>query len=63
MWRISESAPLGEWVEESSPAAPRQLKLEPAYAQIGTWETSSYGLLSQPEIRGFADTIPFDPAD
>jgi hypothetical protein len=63
MWRISESAPLGEWVEESSPAAPRQLKLEPPLAQNGRWEPSSYGLRQDLEPRGFLDTVPFDPND
>lgn len=61
VWRISDRAPLGEWVEpgaeESSPAPAAAWELPPAEAH-GSWLESSMDLLRGVEVRHGDDTMP-----
>ena len=56
VWRITESAPLGEFVD---PAAPRpdQPKDQPEVSR-GGWVVSSFELLHGTEISEGPDTVP-----
>lgn len=56
VWRISKKAPLGEWVNPSSPAAPPREDLPGMSSD--TWVTSSFDLASGAEIGEVTDTIP-----
>ena len=49
VWRISENAPKGEWIDKSSPIAhkPSQDLPEVSY---GTWVMSSYDLLDGTDV-------------
>jgi hypothetical protein len=57
VWRISESAPKGEWVVKSAPANPRPGDDLPEVS-YGTWVTSSYDLLDGTDIKEDPDTLP-----
>lgn len=73
VWRISRSAPMGEWVVvKPAPAAVRQptpFVRQPAPAAApprddlpevysGSWVTSSYDLLSGSDVNEDPDTLP-----
>ena len=49
VWRISESAPMGEWVNKSAPIAPKASKELPEVSS-GTWVKSSYDLLDGTDV-------------
>ena len=53
IWRISESAPMGEWVNEAAPVAPKQ----PDVAH-GPWVRSSHDLLDGADVTEDPDTVP-----
>ncbi|MES2959674.1 MAG: hypothetical protein V4792_15900 [Pseudomonadota bacterium] len=59
VWRISQSAPMGEWVTQKSPpdkpAKPAKDLPEVSY---GSWVTSSYDLLDGTEVIEDPDTLP-----
>lgn len=74
VWRISQSKPLGEWVESvpqaaakpvsavtrrPSPAASNELP-EVSY---GSWVTSSYDLLDGSDVTEDPDTLPGELLD
>jgi hypothetical protein len=65
VWRISRSAPMGEWVvvrpasvvQESAPSVePPRDELPEVYS--GSWVTSSYDLLSGSDVTEDPDTLP-----
>jgi hypothetical protein len=60
VWRISESAPMGEWVKEVAPAAPQPSKDLPDVSS-GTWVTSSYDLLEGTDVT--EDALPAELFD
>jgi len=62
VWRISERAPMGEWVKPSAHvnAKPAEGMSEVAY---GIWVTSSYALLDGADVIEDAGTIPGDLLD
>lgn len=64
VWRISESAPGGEWVEKASAAPPTRGK-KPDLPEVsdGSWVTSSFDLLSGSDVVEVSDTIPGDLFD
>lgn len=63
VWRISKSAPRGEWVEVTvAPAAPVRDDDLPEVS-TGSWVTSSYDLLSGSEVIEDPDTVPGDLFD
>ena len=57
VWRISESAPMGEWVDGAAPVAPKQSKNLPEVSQ-GPWVRSSYDLLDGADVTEDPDTLP-----
>ena len=60
VWRISESAPMGEWVNEVAPAALKPSKDLPEVSS-GTWVMSSYDLLDGTDVT--EDALPGDLFD
>jgi hypothetical protein len=57
VWRISPSAPNGEWVTKAAPVA---AKVDANLPEVsyGTWVTSSYDLLDGADVTEDAGTIP-----
>lgn len=62
VWRISENAPMGEWVVKAAPVVPRASKDLPEVS-YGSWVTSSYDLLDGSEVIEDPDTLPGDLFD
>jgi hypothetical protein len=63
VWRISESAPLGEYVEPDTAApAPVAPKDQPEVS-TGGWILSSFDLLQGTEVNENPDTVPDDLFD
>lgn len=56
MWRITESAPQGEWVDLD--AAPAPAKRDLPEVSSGGWIMSSFDLLSGTEISENPETVP-----
>ena len=56
VWRITESAPLGEFVDPSAPR-PDRPKDQPEVSR-GGWVVSSFELLHGTEISEGPDTVP-----
>lgn len=57
VWRISESAPMGEWVKPRAQVNDKPAKGLPEVS-YGTWVTSSYDLLDGADVIEDPDTIP-----
>lgn len=62
VWRISESAPMGEWVNEAAPVASKPSKDLPEVSH-GHWVRSSYDLLDGADVTEDPDTLPDDLFD
>ena len=63
VWRISESTPMGEWVDlRAAPRVPAP-KTQLPDAQHGTWVRSSYDLLDGIDVDEGQDTVPADLFD
>ena len=63
VWRISQSAPLGEWVDlKARPPKPPQTAL-PEVETSGGWIVSSFDLLRGVEIEESPDTVPMEYFD
>ena len=61
IWRISERAPMGEWVKPGAQITnPAKGLPEVSY---GTWVTSSYDLLDGADVIEDPSTIPGDLLD
>jgi hypothetical protein len=58
VWRISQGAPLGEWVDRSArpPSPPPQTELPEV--STGGWIVSSFDLLRGAEVDTSGDTVP-----
>jgi hypothetical protein len=56
VWRISESAPAGEWVDADSISSQSPPVTKPAELPSGDWLTSSMDLLGGAEVREELDT-------
>jgi hypothetical protein len=63
VWRISESAPMGEWVVLKPEPVVRQPREDLPDVHSGSWVTSSYDLLSGSEVIEGTDTVPGDLLD
>jgi hypothetical protein len=65
VWRISEGAPGGEWVEKAAAAPPPPKCKKPDLPEVsdGSWVTSSFDLLSGSDAVEVSDTIPGDLFD
>ena len=57
VWRVSKSAPMGEWVRPSAHVNAKPAKGLPEVS-YGTWVTSSYDLLDGADVIEDPDTIP-----
>jgi hypothetical protein len=57
VWRISASAPMGEWVVNAPRVIPQPNKDLPEVS-YGTWVTSSYDLLDGADVSDDPDTLP-----
>lgn len=60
VWRISDHAPLGEWVDPNLPPTP---KPEHSDETPGGWRRSTYDLLNGVEIDDNPNTVPDDLFD
>jgi hypothetical protein len=61
VWRISPSAPKGEWVDlvpQANPRATPQADKDLPEVSYGTWVTSSYDLLDGADVSDDPDTLP-----
>ena len=63
VWRISEKAPMGEWVDTSAPPpppppAPPAPKKDLPEVYSGGWVVSSFDLLAGVDISESPDTVP-----
>lgn len=63
VWRISQSAPMGEWVIVSSEPATRQPRNDLTEVTSSSWVTSSWDLLSGSAVIEGPDTVPDDLFD
>jgi hypothetical protein len=65
VWRISQSAPLGEWVDRSAPPprpAPTTSSELPEVS-TGGWIVSSFDLLRGADVDTSGDTVPAELFD
>jgi hypothetical protein len=68
VWRISQRAPLGEWVDLSAPPAPpvkpaaqqERPQEQPDLPEVSTggWVMSSFDLLRGTDVDASGDTVP-----
>lgn len=63
VWRISERAPLGQWVDPSAKAAGRSPAGLPEVLTGGEWLASSFDLLSGLDVSEGRATVPVDLFD
>jgi hypothetical protein len=61
VWRISDHAPLGEWVDPNLPPPPPER--EHTDEAPGGWRRSTYDLLNGVEIDDNPNTVPDDLFD
>lgn len=61
VWRISEAAPLGEWVDKGAPAH-RPPAADAPELTFGSW-FSSFDLLDGASVSEAVDTVPGDLFD
>ena len=60
VWRISESAPMGEWVAKGSPVrTPGPQKS----SSVDTWASSSFDLLNGAQVEEVTDSVSDDLFD
>ena len=58
VWRISESAPMGEWVDPDALPAPRPAAKPPRSDSSGGWIESSMDLLNGADVSEDHDSAP-----
>jgi hypothetical protein len=63
VWRISESTPMGEWVDSGSPSATRPSRKDLPEVSYGSWVTSSFDLLHGTEVIEDDSTVPGELLD
>jgi hypothetical protein len=63
VWRISDHAPLGEWVDPNLPAPPKPKPEPHADDTPGGWRRSTYDLLAGVEVDDNPNTVPDDLFD
>ncbi|MGY4830124.1 hypothetical protein ACVNIS_16260 [Sphaerotilaceae bacterium SBD11-9] len=61
VWRISDRAPLGEWIDPNIPVAPPKKDLPEV--SHGRWMRSSFDLLSGVDVDDGPNTVPDDLFD
>jgi hypothetical protein len=57
VWRISEGAPLGEWVKKDAPVHPKVARTFPDDSDVG-FLSSSFDLLNGTDVIEDDNTIP-----
>lgn len=57
VWRITESAPMGEIIDPDAPRA-EPAELEKADVYYGSWVASSFDLLHGTDVNEDPDTVP-----
>jgi hypothetical protein len=65
VWRISEHAPFGEWVDSEAPLQPeRSVSTDlPEVSTNGGWLVSSFDLLSGTDVEEVETTVPAELFD
>ena len=64
VWRISESMPMGEWVDlTAGPANSRSSKNALPEVEQGAWVRSSFDLLDGIEMNDAEDSVPAELFD
>jgi len=63
VWRISKSAPKGEWIDRSTPPPAPAPSKELPEVSYGSWVTSSYDLLDGTDVIEDPDTMPGELLD
>ena len=58
VWRISDEAPMGEWVDSGTVTPVRPVKKDLPEVSYGSWVTSSYDLLHGTDVIESDDTVP-----
>ncbi|CAM5793130.1 putative protein OS=Rhizobacter sp OX=1909292 GN=H7Z15_11550 PE=4 SV=1 [Rhizobacter fulvus] len=60
VWRISERAPFGEWVDPEAPPQPERLSQTdlPEVSTNGGWLVSSFDLLSGTDVEEVETAVP-----
>ncbi len=61
IWRISDRAPLGEWVDPNIPVEPPKKNLPEV--SHGSWTRSSFDLLNGIDVNDDPTTVPDDLFD
>lgn len=62
VWRMTDNAPMGEWVDPSLPPEPKARKDMPEVSS-GNWVVSSFDLLQGVEVNDDPNTVPDDLFD
>lgn len=63
VWRISQAAPLGEFVDPNAPPPPQERRDLPEVSSGGGWAMSSFELLHGADVNDGPDTVPDDLFD
>lgn len=63
VWRISQRAPLGEWVDPKAPPPISEAPSELPEVSTGGWIVSSFDLLRGTEVDTSGDTVPAELFD
>ena len=63
VWRISEAAPLGEFVDPNAPRTAPERRDLPEVSSGGGWVVSSFELLHGADVSEGPDTVPADLFD
>ena len=63
VWRISQSAPMGEWVDPKPAPVVQRRRDDLPEVSYGSWVTSSYDLLSGADVIEGPDTLPSELFD
>jgi hypothetical protein len=63
VWRISDRAPLGEWVDPAVPVEPTKPKTNLPEVSSGSFVRSSFDLLSGIDMDDGPNTVPDDLFD
>jgi hypothetical protein len=58
VWRISQSAPMGEWVPKVAAPVLARPSTDLPEVSYGSWVTSSYDLLDGAQVTEDFDTVP-----
>ena len=58
VWRITESAPMGEWVDPGKSGRPTGASTDAAEVTASGWMVSSFDLQRGADVRDDPDTVP-----